>query len=143
MSTFQNSQQVFSTSGVSNIWLDANISFQTLRSSGGLSNVAAPVMVKAIYATVVSGFTGAGTSGQILIACDAISGATSGGNIAGNVLYFHYGGGVAISGGVQIQNPPVLVGLDYIVRSGLSVFTANSGGTNIWNLNVIYGSPQQ
>ena len=135
-------QQNFSTSGVSNTWLTSNITWQTLRNSGGGVNVAGPVIVKAIYANTVSGFTGAGTSGQILIACAAVSGSTSGGNVAGDVLFFHYGGGVAISGAVQTISPPVVTGLDFIAKSGLSTFVANSGGTNVYTLTVIYGSPQ-
>ena len=142
MSSFLNTQQTFSTSGVSNTWLASNIAWQVIRNSGGGVSVAGPVIVKSIYASTVSGFTGAGTSGQILIACAAVSGSTSGGNVAGDVLYFHYGGGIAASGGALAAQPPTLIGLDFIAKSGVSTFVANSGGTNAYVLNVIYGSPQ-
>lgn len=105
-------------------------------------NVAGPLLIKSIYAQPVSGFTGAGTSGQVLIACNSISGATSGGNVAGDVLYFFYGGGVAISGAVVVPQPPVLNGLDFIARSGLSTFVANSGGTAAYTLQVVYAAAQ-
>ena len=142
MSNFLNTQQAYSTSGVNNVWLAPNVSWQTNRNSGGMTNVAGPVIVKAIFATPVSGFTGAGSSGALLIACHAVSGATSGGNVAGDVLYFHYGGGVAISGGVQTAQPQPLTGLDFIAKSGLSIFVANSGATYAYALTVVYGSPQ-
>lgn len=106
-------------------------------------NVAGPILIKAIYATPVSGFTGAGNSGALLVAAHAVSGATSGGGATtGDILFYYYGGGVAISGGVQTERPPALTGLDFIAKSGLSTYVSNSGGTNAYHLNVVYASRQ-
>lgn len=135
-------EQVFTTSGVAQTWLASNVANAIHSNSGGMTNVAAPMQIKAIYALVASGFTGAGSSGQILIACDCVSGATSGGNIAGNVLFLYYAGGIAASGAVHTAQPLALLGLDYIVRSGLSTFVAVSGGTKAYTLNVAYTGPQ-
>jgi hypothetical protein len=143
MATFLNTEQVYSTSGASAIWLAANPALTLSRNSGGMLNVAGPIIIKSIYATVVSGFTGAGNSGALLVASHAVSGATSGGGATvGQVLYYYYGGGVAISGGVQTAQPPVLTGLDFIARSGLSTYVSNSGGTNAYHLNVLYAASQ-
>lgn len=143
MSNFQNTQQTYSISGISANFPAPNPALAVSRNSGGLVNVSGQVFVKAIYATPVSGFTGAGNSGQVLTAIHGSSGAASGGATSvGEVLYYYYGGGVAISGAVQTFMPPTLLNIDFFARSGISTYVSNSGGTNAYNLNVLYAFKQ-
>lgn len=143
MATFLNTEQTYSTSGTSAVWLASNPALTLSRNSGGMVNVAGPILIKAIYATPVSGFTGAGNSGALLVAAHAVSGATSGGGATtGEVLFYFYGGGVAISGAVQTAQPATLTALDFLARSGLSTYVSNSGGTNAYHLNVLYAARQ-
>ena len=139
MSNFQNTEQSYSSSGVAGIWLTANPSFSTLRNSGGLANISGMCLVKAIYATKASGFTGASTSGVLLVAANGVSGSTSGGGITSpaDILFYHYGG----ASGTGTDLAPIL-NLDFIARSGLSTYVANSGATYAYTLSVVYAKNQ-
>lgn len=139
MANFLNTEQVYSTSGVSNVWIASNPAFNQIRNSGGIVNVGGPVIVRDIIVQPASGrWADASTSGVVL----AVNHATSGmfAQLSGQEL-FRYDAG-ALSGlgtGNTTFVPDSPRGMNFIARSG--IVTLNSG-THVYDIIVTYGSPQ-
>jgi len=140
MASFINTEQTYSASGVTGVWLASNTAFSTSLNTGGLVNVAGPqLLIKSVVLQSVSGFTGAGTSGAAVIVATGQS-TTSGGSTASgaNILYHLYG---RASGSVT-ELTPLFVNYDFITTSGFSTFVGASGFAQPYNLLVTYAGRQ-
>lgn len=141
--SFLNTEQVYSLSGISagsgNIWLNAQPSFNQIRNSGGIVNIAGPVLVKSVLVLPASGrWTDASTSGVVL----AVNHATSGqfAQLSGQELFrYDAASHSGLDNGNVTYVPPSVMGIDFIARSG--VVTLNSG-THVYDIIVLYANAQ-
>ena len=139
MANFQNTEQVYSTSGVSNTWLAANPAFDQIRNSGGIVNVSGRLLIKDIIVQPASGrWADASTSGVVL----AVNHATSGmfAQLSGQQLFRYDAGaqsGLATGNTTFVPGSPR--GMNFIARSG--IVTLNSG-THVYDIIVTYATPQ-
>lgn len=133
--TFQNTEQVFSYSGVTGIWLNPLPATTLVRNSGGIVNIAGPALIHSILVVPASGrYQDASSSGVVLAVQHATSGMFA--QLSGQEL-FRYDGvsqsGLGTANQVATFGP--LVGLDFLARSG--VVTLNSG-THVYDIIVTY-----
>lgn len=140
MSNFQNTEQTYSTSGVNAIWLAPNTSFLTHFNSGGLTNIAGPALIKAIIPVSALGVaTGPTNSGDAVIVLDAISGAASGGSFSGQAVIYRF---LGTQSGATVVPPAPVTPIDYLARSGVSIFVGASGFTHTTSVNILYAAKQ-
>ena len=136
---FLNTEFTFSSSGVSNLWLASNIAFNAIRNSGGIVNIAGPVIVKSIYVVPASGQGDAPSLSGVHI---AVNHATSGMvfPLSGQgIFYFQSDAQSGLATGNLTPVPDGVFGIDFLARSGVA--TVNSG-THVFDLIVLTAAPQ-
>ena len=140
MASFVNTEQVYSTSGVTGTWLASQPAFNHIRNSGGIVNIAGPILVKSILVVPASGrYQEASVSGNVLAVTHGTSGMFA--QLSGQELFRFDGGahsGLGTGNNVAIPEAPGH-GLDFIARSGL--VTLNSG-LHIYDIIVTYANTQ-
>lgn len=131
--TTENTFDLSGSTGVT--YLQPIIGSDQIRNSGGIVNIAGPVIVKNITVIPASGrWQDVSTSGVVL----AVNHATSGqfAQLSGQEL-FRYDGAAhsGLANANHVFVPPVLPNIDFLARSG--VVTLNSG-THVYDIIVTY-----
>lgn len=130
-----NTEFAYRYSGVTGDWVQPRAGIDQIRNSGGIVNIAGPVIVHSILIAPASGRYDATSSSGVVL---AVNHATSGqfAQLSGQELFrFDAGSHSGLGTGNLTATPPSLVGLNFLARSG--VVTLNSG-THIFDIIVTY-----